>query len=396
MAKKFKKRDFLKGRKEYQEKEGEIVEVKSAPKEEVVEVKQEKKPVVEHHKTTAKPKNIKEFYETKYKLLLLIPIILLIGAILQISFQTVTTGDFVKKGISLSGGVSLSVTTDDIIDIPALENQIRNIYSDQDVNIRQLTDLGKSTGFTIEIDIDGSDNDNVNKFIDDVNKVYTLEKDNYSLEVMGSSLGQSFFKETLKILFAAFLGMAWVVFLLFGHELNLKIYSGILTFIIAVFVVFMQNAFLEYIAYIIGIGLIIMYYRKSMPSIAVILAAFSDIIITLAVFNILGFKLSTAGVAAFLMLIGYSVDTDILLSTKVLKSKHGTASLRIYEAMKTGIMMNLTTVVAIILGLIFAKAETIKQIMTILLIGLLVDLINTWIQNVSLLRIHLENKGKSQ
>ena len=67
-------------------------------------------------------------------------------------------------------------------------------------------------------------------------------------------------------------------------------------------------------------GLVVfIYFRTLVPSLAVILAAFSDIVVTLAIFNLTGEKLSTAGVAAFLMLIGYSVDTDILLNTRVLK-----------------------------------------------------------------------------
>ena len=105
-------------------------------------------------------------------------------------------------------------------------------------------------------------------------------------------------------------------------------------------------------------------------------------------------RLSTAGIAAFLMLIGYSVDTDILLSTRVLKRKEGTEMERIYGAMKTGITMSVTTLTAVSMALIFTQSEIIKQIMIILLIGLLVDLINTWIQNVGILRLYLERKAK--
>jgi preprotein translocase subunit SecF len=106
-------------------------------------------------------------------------------------------------------------------------------------------------------------------------------------------------------------------------------------------------------------------------------------------------KLGTAGIAAFLMLIGYSVDTNILLSTKVIKRKEGTVLERIFGAMKTGLMMSTTTICAITVALIFTQSEVIRQIMTILLIGLLVDLVNTWIQNVGILRIYLERKHKN-
>ena len=42
------------------------------------------------------------------------------------------------------------------------------------------------------------------------------------------------------------------------------------------------------------------------------------------------------GIAAFLLLIGYSIDSDILLTTKVLKRRMGTLFERVKSAMKTG------------------------------------------------------------
>ena len=144
-------------------------------------------------------------------------------------------------------------------------------------------------------------------------------------------------------------------------------------------------------------GLVVfLYFRTFVPSIAVILAAFSDIIVTLAIANLLNFRLSSAGIAAFLMLIGYSVDTDILLSTRVLKRREGTVMDRVFGAAKTGLTMAITTLVAVIVALIFTQSEVIRQIMSILLIGLSVDLINTWIQNVGLLRLYVERKETKQ
>ena len=54
--------------------------------------------------------------------------------------------------------------------------------------------------------------------------------------------------------------------------------------------------------------------------------------------------------------------------------------------------MSLTTIAALIVGLIFSQSETIRQIMMILLVGVLVDIINTWLQNTALLRLYLERK----
>jgi len=56
--------------------------------------------------------------------------------------------------------------------------------------------------------------------------------------------------------------------------------------------------------------------------------------------------------------------------------------------------MSATTISVVILALIFSQSDTIRQIMIILLIGLVVDLIATWIQNVGILRIYLDRKQK--
>ena len=67
---------------------------------------------------------------------------------------------------------------------------------------------------------------------------------------------------------------------------------------------------------------------------------------------------------------------------------------RVYGAMKTGLTMSTTTLVAIAVALIFVQSEVVKQIMLILFIGLLVDIVMTYIQNVGILRLYLERKRK--
>ena len=56
-----------------------------------------------------------------------------------------------------------------------------------------------------------------------------------------------------------------------------------------------------------------------MPSGAVVLSAFADIVMTAAVMTVIGIELTLPTTAALLMLIGYSVDSDILLTMRVLK-----------------------------------------------------------------------------
>jgi preprotein translocase subunit SecF len=107
----------------------------------------------------------------------------------------------------------------------------------------------------------------------------------------------------------------------------------------------------------------------------------------------MGLKLNTAGVAAFLMLVGYSIDTDILLSVRVLKRKEGDVFHRVMGALKTGMMMSISALIAVLTAYFLTSSAVIKEIMFILAIGLFGDIIFTWIQNAGILRWHLEKKG---
>lgn len=285
--------------------------------------------------------SIRSIYEDHYKKLLIIPFLMLLLAFVQIGYQYNNTGDFVNRGVELKGGITLTIP-EKSYDIYELE-QILNTELGGDVSVRRIS---QTKGILIEAS--DVDEDALLGKVEEVIGELDPEKD-YSLEEMGSSLGASFFREIIKAVIIAFVLMAAVVFITF---------------------------------------------RVPAPSLAVILAALSDIVITLAIFNLTGLKLGKGGIAAFLMLIGYSVDTDILLSTKVLKSKFGTVMDRVYSAMKTGLTMNITTIAALTVAMFFTTSEVIRQIMTILLIGLFVDIINTWIQTAGILRLYVARKGK--
>jgi preprotein translocase subunit SecF len=110
----------------------------------------------------------------------------------------------------------------------------------------------------------------------------------------------------------------------------------------------------------------------------------------------LGIQISTAGIVAFLMLIGYSVDTDILLTTKAIKREEGSLNKRIFDSFKTGITMTLTSLVAVLIALIIIGqfSSILSQIFTIMIIGLSFDIFNTWVTNVSIIKWYALKKKK--
>jgi preprotein translocase subunit SecF len=287
-------------------------------------------------------------YDKKYKLLLLIPLIMFILAIAQIGYQTATTGDFIKKGVSLSGGMSLTIETDSDVSFKDLQSFLNNKFPNQDISVRELTVSGIKQGFIVE----STFTDYPELISATKEKIGEVNDNQITKEIMGSTFGDQFFKQILLALLVSFIFM--------------------------------------------GISVAI-YFRSFGPTMAVILSCLFDLVVTAAIFNLLGFRLSTAGFAAFLMLIGYSVDTDILLSTKMVK---GTGSYleRVGQAFHTGMVMIMTGVVAVFVGMMLTPSDVIKQILTIIFIGLLVDIISTWIQNAGILRWYMEytHKGSAK
>lgn len=289
---------------------------------------------------------IQTWHDKHYKLLLLLPLILLLfSGVYLISFNK-THGGIFKKDISLTGGTTITVY--DSLDIAQLKLDLASKL--QDLNIREISDLssGELKAVIIETTSDGQE---AKKVVEDYLGYSLIEGENSSFEFTGASLSKSFYNQLILAMIVAFVSMAIVVFIMF---------------------------------------------RNLVPSAAVILSAFFDILMTLVVVNLVGIEMSTAGIIAFLMLIGYSVDTDILLTNRVLRRNDHTLNKRIFNAFKTGITMTLTSFFAILVALLIVKSfsSVLTQIFTILVIGLFFDIFNTWITNVSLLKWYVLRKKK--
>ncbi|UPV75266.1 protein translocase subunit SecF [Halorussus limi] len=134
--------------------------------------------------------------------------------------------------------------------------------------------------------------------------------------------------------------------------------------------------------------LVFLMFRSFVPSIAVVISAFSDIVIPLALMNLLGIPLSLGTVAALLMLIGYSVDSDILLNNHILR-RSGDFYESTHRAMRTGVTMTVTSLSAMAVMALVAwifGIDLLRDIGIVLVLGLATDLMNTYMLNLSLLR----------
>lgn len=293
--------------------------------------------------TQKQKKTFAEWHDKHYKKLLLIPAAFLIFAIVYLGIFYSQHNDLFLKDISLSGGTS--VTINGQLDIIALENALTEEFGDADTRIISDLITGEQLATIVEVSVGTEE---TKAFLEEYLS-YELTEENSSFEYSESSFTQDLYRQLMISLVLAFLLMTIVVFILF---------------------------------------------RNLVPSLTVVSCVLIDMIMTVAVVNLLGIKISTGGIIAFLMLIGYSVDTDILLTNRLMKRKDGTTNQKILGAVKTGITMTLTSLFSIIASLLVVKSFSpiLTQIFLIISIGLFFDLVNTWVTNVSILKWYVYKK----
>jgi len=273
-----------------------------------------------------------------YKKLMLVPVIIFLICLGFLFIQNQKTGEYVAKGIDLEGGAQLSFDINKDVNIQDLESYLRNDFGD--IDVRKAVSVG---GSTILIRTKEIDEEEMVSALEE----YGFDMSSYSFQEIGASLGEAFFSQSITAVLIALFFMGIVVFFVF---------------------------------------------RNLIPSLAVIFAAISDILGTLGIMQFLGIELSLASFAGLLMVIGYSIDTDILLTTRILKRREGELKERISSTLKTGITMSGTTLAALF-ALFFASGSSILQeISAVLIIALLLDLPNTYMMNLGVLRWWMEKR----
>ncbi len=138
------------------------------------------------------------------------------------------------------------------------------------------------------------------------------------------------------------------------------------------------------VAFILVAISVFFIFRTPIPSLAVIFGAANDIIVALGAMGAFGIPLGVASVGGLLMLIGYSIDTDMLSSIRVIKRSEGTASTRAMETMKTGVTMTGAAIVSFLTLFIVSYLffiPTYIEISGVVLFGLIADIFTTWFGN---------------
>jgi len=267
--------------------------------------------------------------------LVIIPLVLLIASLLLLSLNMATTGMPVKPGIDFSGGTAVTLDTTETAD------QLRSAFAGY-----PLTEVSQGVNNGKFLKFGAMDDSQFRALAEQINLNYPDAK----VDQIGESFGKTLQQQAVLALIFSFIGMAIVIFIAF---------------------------------------------RTFVPAAAVVISAFADMAMTAAAMNIIGIPLTLGTTAALLMLIGYSVDSDILLTNRVLK-RQGKLIDKLKGAFDTGISMTSTTFAAIAAMLIISwigSVEILMQISAVLLIGLAFDVMNTWLTNAAILKWYVQKGG---
>ncbi|WP_319539231.1 protein translocase subunit SecF [uncultured Methanospirillum sp.] len=266
-----------------------------------------------------------------------IPMIVLALSLVIVGMTFIHTGLPIKPGMEFTGGIGVTIVTEETPD------QLKVTFADYPlVNIEEGINQGKYLKFDTMSD----------EKVLSLNKLIESKFNGAKIDQIGSSFGKTLQDQAAFALIISFIGMSIVVFLIF---------------------------------------------RTFVPSAAVVISAFADMTMSAAVMNLLGIQLSLGTTAALLMLIGYSVDSDILLTSRVLK-RQGKFDEKVHGAFITGIIMTSTAFCAVFAMWVVSwigGIEIIHVMSQVLLIGLIFDVMNTWLTNVGILKWYA-SKGKSK
>ena len=280
------------------------------------------------------------------KFMIVVPLALTLFAILVLLNNYSSHGYFLEKNIDLKGGVQLTIESSRQISTREFESFLKQKLHTADIRVRTSSDPVSGEQKTIIIEA-GVQNETTleeyaGKFLD-----IELTDENRSITKFGSTLASAFWDQAQKAFFWAFLFMTFIIFLSFRRvDVSLVIVSCILL----------------------------------------------DILATIGIISFLGVKLSLASFAALLMILGYGVDSNVILTNRVIKEKYGSVGERIAHARKTGLTMTGTTIVALMSLYFLAMASALKTVAMVLLIGLISDLIYTWIMNANILKLIVGRK----
>lgn len=279
------------------------------------------------------------FYLRTYRKMLVIPLIFIVffGAI--ILFYYYSHGMIVNEDISLKGGISATVNTNESVNPNNIAGNVSAAFPGAQVAVSTLYTpfSSKIDGYMIEI----NQNVNITKLTNVLSTALNLKlnSNNLNIDEVSPVLAASAVSDAVILLIIAFVLVAFVS---------------------------------------------LFYFRSPTQTFSNVISIISDVINVVGVMDLLNISFSTASIAGILMLMGYSADRNIILATNILKRKEGTVRYRLFHTIKTSLTMDAAAFLTFIVLFLGTNNSIIHNIATILIIGLIFDDFTVWILNGSI------------
>jgi len=145
---------------------------------------------------------------------------------------------------------------------------------------------------------------------------------------------------------------------------------------------------------VIGVITFIIFRRRIVPM-AVLLVIGLDILCVLGCMSLFRVPMSLASVVAIVVLVGYAVDTNILLAYHVLKGVGGEPREQATASMNTGLMMGVLLIVAFLSLNVLTSVTQLNVLTATMIFGIAINIFNTWFLGAGILLRQAERqRGK--
>ena len=317
---------------------------------------------------------VSEIYRKHYRKMVIVPLVLFLVLLYFLPS--------LRLGIDFTGGISISFTTEEEIPPDEIVSSLKSSFGIAEVSVTPL--VGVKRGYIVEMSYPpevkkvydllerwrGGDE----AALEELNRIVAIEDVNRVDESVTSYVDDVKERIVEKIRELAPDASDFVVqdiIPVLGTEfwntmMNIAFWAVVLLFLV-----------------------ILIYFRHPVPIVIMLVSALFDGVAMLSLMGLTNIPLSLSTMAIVLMMVGYSIDTDVIASTYVFKRrKEGGVYNQAERAFWTGATMSVTTLIAMIV--IYAvgfltRNLTVIRIANVMIYGVLADIVITWMFNAPLL-----------
>ncbi|HIQ10272.1 MAG TPA: hypothetical protein EYH23_02025 [Euryarchaeota archaeon] len=344
--------------------------------------------------------NLTPIYRKYGTKILIIP---LVAFVLFAYLATVNPG--ISYGIDFKGGVRVSFSSTHPVPVDAIAEKIRRELGVPEVSVvpTEVPGTGKYGGIVEVVYPDdlftkgGDASDPAKDFKDAVIQIIKSEvpdAENIVIRDIVPALGAKFWELAVKMLLLAVFLLKVVVLIAFRHNTPVAKVLGVLLLDVAVILL----AHFKVLDPLVALAVILIdtvalaiIAPSATPAVVMLWSSVFDALGMLALMAVFNVPLTLQTIMIILMMVGYSIDTDIVLSTHILKRserEEGDEYERAGRASSTGLHMSGTTLVSMLFILAvgyLTRNLSVIRIGMVMIFGVVSDVIITWLFNAPLM-----------